>query len=78
MEKHTVKTEGTYCWGKTILKGCCCTCSHQLKLMCHPWNHPFGKGDVTEQCGWACNVGSDSSITFMDSQHGYCEMYASK
>ena len=59
---------------------CCCTCHWKVKLMCHPWNERFGKGRISEACGWACtNPGSDLSskgmVVFMDREHGRCELY---
>ena len=59
---------------------CCCNCAKQLKLMKHPWNKEFGKGSITEQCGWVCTMQFDDSsnkgeAVFYDFEHGMCEMY---
>ena len=39
----------------------------------------FGKGQTTEQCGWACTVSptgerGDTAV-FSDREHGFCELY---
>ena len=66
---------------RKVLPGlCCCNCKWQMKLMCHPWNENFCKGQISEQCGWICTVqypdGSNKKeATFMDSQHGVCELH---
>ena len=62
---------------------CCCNCKHQLKLMCHPWNKDFGKGSISELCGYVCAVqfedGSNANTAiFMDRQHGMCELHEPK
>lgn len=72
----------TECWSKELCD-CCCTCESQIKLMCHPWNESFGKGPITEQCGWVCAMefedGSNKGINmFFDFGHGLCEMYEPK
>lgn len=60
-------------------KYCCCTCANQLELMKHPWNKEFGKGSITERCGWVCKVGLDMGeerqVIFFDREHGECELY---
>ena len=48
--------------------------------MCHPWNESFGKGSISEQCGWVCAMqfddGSNKGMNvFFDFGHGLCEMY---
>jgi len=62
---------------------CCCNCKNQIKLMCHPWNKGFGKGSISEQCGWVCTMQfSDGSNkgegVFHDNEHGMCEMHSKK
>lgn len=59
---------------------CCCICRHQIQLMCHPWNTKFGKGYMSQQCGWACIVeyedkSNKGRIIFYDHEHGLCELY---
>jgi len=57
---------------------CCCNCKNQLKLMKHPWNNDFGKGLISEQCGWVCTGKFDATSTdaiYFDKEHGMCEMY---
>ena len=62
---------------------CCCNCENQLKLMKHPWNKEFGKGSITEQCGYVCvmkfgdNSNSGEAVYF-DFEHGMCEMHHRK
>jgi hypothetical protein len=61
---------------------CCCNCKNQLKLMCHPWNKEFGKGSISEQCGWVCTVRFDADdkneAIFFDKEHGMCKMHHPK
>lgn len=69
---------------------CCCNCKNQLKLMCHPWNGAyvldkikFGRGPVSQQCGWVCigNIQDRDTVgdvVFMDTQHGMCELWEEK
>ena len=59
---------------------CCCTCKHQIKLMCHPWNKKFGKGQISKPCGWVCiGIFEDESNKgmgiFSDREHGLCELF---
>lgn len=61
---------------------CCCNCEHQKKLMSHPWNKRFGKGSMSQQCGWICDVfvgseeSSDNQVAiFYDKEHGMCELH---
>ncbi len=58
---------------------CCCNCTNQLKLMKHPWNKDFGKGSISEQCGWVCTVrfdaGDSNEAIYFDKEHGMCEMH---
>ena len=60
---------------------CCCNCKFQLKLMCHPWNKNFGKGNIIEQCGWVCiepELGEGKSGIYYDRVHGMCENWESR
>jgi len=62
---------------------CCCNCSHQLTLMKHPSNTNFGRGSISEKCGYACAVmygdgSNEGTAIFSDRQHGMCEMYNPK
>ena len=62
---------------------CCCNCKNQIKLMCHPWNKDFGKGSISEQCGWVCTMQfSDGSNkgqgVFFFFFHGMCEMHCKR
>ena len=64
-------------------KNCCCNCSHQLKLMCHPWNKEFGKGSINEPCGYVCVVefedrSNKGTAIFSDKKHGMCELHLRK
>jgi len=71
---------------------CCCNCKHQKKLMCHPWNGnqkaygwlddkiKFGKGSITQQCGWVCSVQFDDKsnkdmLIYFDFKHSFCELH---
>jgi len=62
---------------------CCCNCKFQMKLMKHPMNISFGKGAMSEQCGYVCTVGfpedgiNDQAI-YSDREHGMCEMHTKK
>jgi len=62
---------------------CCCTCKYQIKLSCHPWNEKFGRGAISEYCGWACIVmyedrSNEGIGTFSDREHGLCELYTKR
>ena len=62
---------------------CCCNCKYQIKLTCHPWNKNFGKGSMTQICGYACiateEINYDKTIGFFtDNKHGMCELYMRK
>jgi hypothetical protein len=74
---------------------CCCNCLHQKRLMCHPWNGnqningildppiKFGKGAISQQCGWVCAVqfeddSNNDQFIFFDFEHGFCELHKSK
>ena len=58
---------------------CCCNCQSQIKLTKHPWNKYFGKGPISEFCGFACIVKMDFDQgqvgTFYDKEHGFCELH---
>jgi hypothetical protein len=50
--------------------------------MCHPWNKDFGKGAMTDQCGFVCLVWLDKGldeeadkVIFFDREHGMCELH---
>ena len=47
-----------------------------------PDRFKFGKGNVTQQCGWVCSVSNhidkDGSVGFSDTEHGICEMHTPK
>ncbi len=64
---------------------CCCNCTHQLELMCHPMNGggkfdkiKIGKGSIMDRLAWVC-VGPELSegkrAIFFDTEHGMCEMH---
>jgi len=62
---------------------CCCNCTYQVELRCHPWNKNFGKGSMTQICGYACiateEINYDKTIGFFtDNKHGMCELYMRK
>ncbi len=61
---------------------CCCNCSNQLELRKHPWNKEFGKGSVTESCGFVCTALQDGPDVktgiYSDNQHGFCELHCKK
>ena len=61
---------------------CCCNCKYQIKLTCHPWNKNFGKGKVSEICGYACTYNTkedpEKLATFSDDEHGLCELHCRK
>lgn len=64
-------------------KNCCCKCIHQRELRKHPWNENFGKGSISEGCGWACTVtfgdGSNAGLaTYFDREHGECELFTAR
>lgn len=61
---------------------CCSNCKNQLTLMKHPNNKSFGKGSITEVCGWVCLApaimdGSNKGV-FFDKEYGECEMFINK
>ncbi len=62
--------------------GCCCNCTSQIKLTKHPWNKDFGKGSISEFCGFACIVRMDADQdqigTFYENEHGFCELHTLK
>ena len=47
--------------------------------MKHPWDKDFGKGSISEQCGWVCTVrfdaGDSNEAIYFDKEHGMCEMH---
>ena len=59
-------------------KKCCCNCDYQLTLTKHPENKSFGKGSISEGCGWACLAlfgENNYRAVFGDTEHSSCEMY---
>jgi len=61
---------------------CCCNCHNQLELRKHPSNSTFGKGNISEGCGWVCMLPASGGFgphneygIYMESQHGMCECY---
>lgn len=57
---------------------CCCNCINQIELKKHPMNTEFGKGGITETCGWVCinpELGEGKSGIYSDHKHGMCECY---
>lgn len=59
---------------------CCCNCKHQIVLHKHPWNKDFGKGSITEQCGYVCIEPTIHQVNgiYFDQPHGMCECHESK
>jgi len=60
---------------------CCCNCTQRIPLFRHPWNSGYGKGKISQQCGWVCmgldNVKGRAAI-YQDHPHGLCEMHIKK
>lgn len=55
---------------------CCCNCHHQLELHKHPSNSTFGRGSISEGCGWVCTLPEYGGFgIYMDTQHGMCECH---
>ena len=62
---------------------CCCNCKFQLTLKKHPHNQGFGKGYMSENCGYVCvhpfEDGSNSgNAIYFEKKHGFCEMHTPK
>lgn len=61
---------------------CCCKCSHQVPINCHPWNEKIGKGRISERLGWGCLGFRESEnynvAIFSESEHGSCELFKAK
>ncbi len=58
---------------------CCCNCENQLELRKHPWNKDFGKGSISEGCGFVCIAfaSEERSAIFSETKHGMCELHCS-
>lgn len=65
------------------MKGlCCCNCKNLVEINCHPWNKTIGKGSISENLGYGCNVrycdgpiNQVNIVTFSDKIHGLCELH---
>ena len=62
---------------------CCCNCKYQFELMCHPSNKNFGKGSITEPCGYVCtmqfaDLSNLGKALFFENQHGVCGLHGFK
>lgn len=59
---------------------CCCNCIHHYELHCHPCNQAFGRGSITDICGYICALPSENplkpEVMYMDQEHGMCELHA--
>ena len=57
---------------------CCCNCVYQKPINGHPWNRTlFNETRITTIVGYGCNPPDlHPFITFFESPHGMCEMYA--
>lgn len=57
---------------------CCCNCVYQKPINGHPWNRALPvKTRITQIVGYGCNPPDlHPFITFFESSHGMCEMYA--
>ena len=64
------------------LKDCCCNCTHQVEINCHPQNLEIGKGSIAETFAWGCEcfkvLDCGNQIIFMDTPHGLCELHERK
>lgn len=60
------------------LGNCCCQCKFNIPIMKHPINMDIGKGNMSEQMGYAC-IGflslNERIAHFFDKQHGLCELF---
>lgn len=62
---------------------CCCNCKHQITLQKHPFNKDFGKGSISESCGYVCTAvyedgSNEGTGVYSDKPHGLCELHVLK
>lgn len=62
---------------------CCCNCRNLQKVVCHPMNKTIGRGQMTQQLGYACTAvyedrSNEGKIIFLESEHGMCELHWKK
>lgn len=54
---------------------CCCNCMRQVKVLKHPGNNGFGKGNVSSILGYGCQITFNGEMIFKSDKHGICELY---
>lgn len=59
---------------------CCCNCTLQHVLYCHPLNSDFGKGSIMTPCGFICMAFASfdenkGGAIFFEKEHGMCECH---
>ena len=47
----------------------------QVKILKHPGNDGFGKGNVSSILGYGCQITFNGEMIFKSDKHGICELY---
>jgi len=70
---------GLKCFNQRSYEGhCCCNCSAQIEIRCHPGNTGDAKGLTSETFAWACQRTHYNHAIFFTGKHGMCEMHTTE